>query len=503
MKSTMVGPPGRTDIVQEGKILNRVVRVNKEGWEYESDQRHVEIIVEQLELISSKSLGTPGIEDTTGKEGEPASPPLPAEAASLYRAITARANYLAQDRSDIQFAVKELCRRMSDPDEACWARLKRLGRYLRGRSRAVTLFPWQATMATQDVYTDANWAGCKPSRKSTSGGTLLLGSHCLKTWSKTQGTIAESSAESELLAIVRAASEAIGMVSLAADFGIELQTRIHVDASAALGILERRGVGRVRHLDVGALWLQEQHLRKVIKFVKVKGTDNPTDLMTKHLAKDLIDRYMVQMGFVFREGRSDATAQLPSAHAEGTTDRRNGVTHSPSRACSAPHTRESGWKTVGAGRGFGCFRGARAFRAPETLEIPWSRVTRRVTRDAETGGLIEDIHPAMERVTREAGLSRMQHVADVEIAVEFDEEDNAAEWKKCVGWADATEEEFGEDYELGVHQLRALVEKPAKGIFGASNSDRNFNDEHPPLLRRAAVTELERETWRKCYERSK
>ena len=42
---------------------------------------------------------------------------------------------------------------------------------------------------------------------------------------------------------------------MAADLGIDLTARIHVDASAALGILERRGVGRVRHLDVGALWL--------------------------------------------------------------------------------------------------------------------------------------------------------------------------------------------------------------------------------------------------------
>ena len=71
----------------------------------------------------------------------------------------------------------------------------------------------------------------------------MLGSHVVRTWSKTQNTIAQSSAESELLAIVRAATEALGMISLAADLGIILTARIHVDASAALGILERRGVG--------------------------------------------------------------------------------------------------------------------------------------------------------------------------------------------------------------------------------------------------------------------
>ena len=45
-----------------------------------------------------------------------------------------------------------------------------------------------------------------------------------------------------------------------------------VDAAAALGILERQGVGRVRHLDIGVLWLQEQLLRRVVELTKVLGT---------------------------------------------------------------------------------------------------------------------------------------------------------------------------------------------------------------------------------------
>ena len=73
----------------------------------------------------------------------------------------------------------------------------------------------------------------------------------MRSYSKTQATIAQSSAESELIAVVRAACEGLGMISLADDFGIELKIRLHVDASAALGILQRQGVGRVRHLDVG------------------------------------------------------------------------------------------------------------------------------------------------------------------------------------------------------------------------------------------------------------
>ena len=186
MKTQVVGHSEQEGVVKEARILNRIVRATHGGWEYESDQRHVEIILEQLELKNAKPLGTPGVEDgtTTGEEED--EQPLPGELASVYRAISARASYVSQDRSDIQYAVKELCRRMSAPTNGDLKKLKRLGRYLVGKPRAVALFPWQATRAVLDVFSDANWAGCKASRKSTSGGAVLLGSHVVRTWSKTQ-----------------------------------------------------------------------------------------------------------------------------------------------------------------------------------------------------------------------------------------------------------------------------------------------------------------------------
>ena len=239
------------------------------------------------------------------------------------------------------------------------------------------------------------------------------------------------------------------MASLAADFGIELWTRLHVDASAALGILERRGVGRVRHLDVGALWLQEQHLREVIEFVKVSGTANPADLMTKHLSRDLIDQYMVHMGVALREGRAVATAQLHSAHAEDATDRQRRP-HEEAAAkpqgASLQHTsRKCGWKLVGNDKVIGFFRGARAHRAPENLGICWNQITRRVTADAETGQVLEDLHPRQDGVPRDHGLRRLEHVTDLEVAIEYDHDTSNREmWHSLVSnsrWADDDEED--------------------------------------------------------------
>ena len=144
---------------------------------------------------------------------------------------------------------------------------------------------------------------------------MLWGSSVLKSYSKTQGTIAQSSAESELFAVVKSACEAIGTVSLADDFGITLRVRLHVDAAAALGILERQEVGRVRHLDIGVLGLQEQQLRRVVELTKVLGTSNPADLMTKHLAQESLNQHAEVLQYDFRQGQSATTARLHCAQA--------------------------------------------------------------------------------------------------------------------------------------------------------------------------------------------
>ena len=80
--------------------------------------------------------------------------------ASTYRALAARANYLAQDRPDIHFATKELCREMSEPTLRGWNRLKRLGRYLVAYPRYVQEFKRQWKQAELVTWVDTEYAGC-------------------------------------------------------------------------------------------------------------------------------------------------------------------------------------------------------------------------------------------------------------------------------------------------------------------------------------------------------
>ena len=105
--------------------------------------------------------------------------------ASLFRAIVARVNFLAQDRCDILFASKECSRHMSSPKNGSWAALKRIGRYLIGRPRVVTRYTWQDPQCDLTAYSDSNWAGCRETRKSTSGACFMMGRHLIKAYART------------------------------------------------------------------------------------------------------------------------------------------------------------------------------------------------------------------------------------------------------------------------------------------------------------------------------
>ena len=162
-----------------------------------------------------------------------------------YRALVARGIYMGQDRSDVGFAVKKLSTKTSGPREGEMTSLKRFGRYLIGRERMIAGFRYQGEVNETTIWTDSDYAGCKETRKSTSGGLVMIGNYVIKTWrSINHAVVALSSGEAEYYGIVKGASVAIGIRTMYRELGIEKRIRISADASAAKGIASRRGLGR-------------------------------------------------------------------------------------------------------------------------------------------------------------------------------------------------------------------------------------------------------------------
>ena len=169
--------------------------------------------------------------------------------ASQYRAVAARLNYLAPDRMDIQYAVKEAARSMSAPKKSDWAMVTRIGRYLLGRPRLVMHFKRQNPQSTIVTYTDSDWAGCIRTARSTSGGIVTIGSHVIKTYSRQQKTVALSSAEAELYAMVAASAETLAIIAYAKD--LDQYSKARYTLTRARRLVYLCGPGSAKYVTCG------------------------------------------------------------------------------------------------------------------------------------------------------------------------------------------------------------------------------------------------------------
>ena len=171
-------------------------------------------------------------------------------------------------------------------------------------------YPWQ-TASVVDAYADTDHAGCIRTRKSTSGGCLMIGQHLIKSWSGTQPTIMLSSREAEMYGVVKVMATGLGYLPLLADLGIHPTLRVWTDSIASKGICSRQGLGKVRHLDVQQLWIQQRVRRGEVGLHKVPGDDNPADMFTKaDIPCARIDHLSAAMGCEHREGRASSAPAL-------------------------------------------------------------------------------------------------------------------------------------------------------------------------------------------------
>jgi len=333
VKVSRAGP--RPEDQKSLRVLGRIIEYTEHGLQCEPDPQHVEVVLSELNLTGAKGVATPGAREEVAKseqslrelrmgychcrreaEGAPdlaeesddaleeESPLLEGDQLSLYQSLAARLNYFSLDRPDLLFPVKELMRKMAAPRVSDLTALKRVARYLRTAPRMVVSYPWEELSATVTAYIDANFAGCLRSRKSTVGGVLLWGGQFVRAWSKTMAVLALSSGESELAAVVKGAAEGLGLQSCLADFGCEVQLALRSDATAAIGMCRRQGLGRVRHLATADLWIQQKVRSRQLQLYKHPGTENPSDLMTKHKGRADIIKCLGKMRISELDGRA-------------------------------------------------------------------------------------------------------------------------------------------------------------------------------------------------------
>ena len=253
-------------------------------------------------MQESRTLSSPGsaLEKPSLKEKSEEEKELSQNESRIYRRAAARLNYMALDRADLAYASKEAARGMSKPTVGDVIRLKRILRYLKGSPKVVNKFEWQNPPKKIVGLSDSDWAGCTKTRKSTSGGFLMLGKHMITHWSSTQSVVALSSAEAELNALVKIISEALGLKNVLKAMNVNLPIEVRTDSSACRGIVQREGCGKVKHLEARQLWVQEYVGNKTVVVTKIPREINCSDVLTHNWSYSDGHKHLACVGLEWR-----------------------------------------------------------------------------------------------------------------------------------------------------------------------------------------------------------
>ena len=208
--------------------------------------------------------------------------------------------YIAHDFPTALHAIRVLACDVQAPTITNWQKLKKVARYLAGIAKQGHFFPRtrdSGDVTLLQVFTDSDWAGDKGSRKVVvvrycAAGAVL----CLYAAVHGQTIHAQSSGEAEFYGGVSGISSALGAKHAMEFLGISTKIEVRLDSSSARGILNRQGVGKIRHLAVKALWCQDIVRQGLITIKPVPGVKNIADIGTKALTISRLDELASMMG---------------------------------------------------------------------------------------------------------------------------------------------------------------------------------------------------------------
>ena len=306
-----IGPKRELKTVQEKMkdemLLRDIVYLDKPGdtvqflgWRITRTAGGFDLSVN--EQLAKDIIADAGLENTTRKTLAPGmkervtdETPCDSVEHRYFRTQVGRLLYYGALRGDMQFAIKELAKDVQAPTQASMFALKRCIRYLRGTMHYVLRLRPRGRLRLT-VYADSDWAGTAD-RRSTSGGILLLAGCCTLSYARTQASRAQSSCEAELYAIGSAAAEALQSASLLAEQGWSTEPPlIYSDSSSALTLVGRQGQGRLKHVEIRLLAIQDWKAEGRLRTAKVDTLENPSDLMTKHVTRATLDALCPLLG---------------------------------------------------------------------------------------------------------------------------------------------------------------------------------------------------------------
>uniref|UniRef100_A0A1J3IWV2 Putative mitochondrial protein n=1 Tax=Noccaea caerulescens TaxID=107243 RepID=A0A1J3IWV2_NOCCA len=277
-----------TDLGELHYFLGIAIHRDKHGM-FLNQQNYAADIIHRAGMTNCNPCSTPA--DTSSKlaasDGDPVADP------KLYRSLAGALQYLTFTRPDIAYAVQQVCLHMHDPREPHLNALKRIIRYIKGTiTHGVQIRLTSITKIT--AYTDADWAGCTTTRRSTSGYCVFLGDNIVSWSSKRQPTVSRSSAEAEYRGVANVVAETTWLRNLLLELRCPISTAtiVYCDNVSAV-YLSTNPVQhqRTKHVEIDIHFVRERVALGDVRVLHVPSAHQYADIFTKGLPSSLFTSF--------------------------------------------------------------------------------------------------------------------------------------------------------------------------------------------------------------------
>jgi transposase InsO family protein len=262
--------------------------VNMENHVKVSQKQYILQILERFNMHKCKPAATPAKVSQDQNEDMDRQAP----AGTPYRQLVGALLYLFHTRPDICAAVVKLSTKLENPTQGDWKAAKRVLRYLSGTLDKGIVYPKEVELKLW-AHSDSDWAGCKKTRRSTSGYVVYLGNSPISWKSKMQSVVALSSCEAEYMALVECIKEVLWIRMHLKELGITLEQPvvIGIDNTAAMALAKNPVLHeKSKHIDTRHHFIRQALQAGVVKLQYVNTADNVADILTKNTAKAIFQR---------------------------------------------------------------------------------------------------------------------------------------------------------------------------------------------------------------------
>ena len=201
-------------------------------------------------------------------------------------------------RRDVTFIVVVLARYCGKPNQLHLTAAKRVLRYLKGTAELALTYTTEGN-ASLTGYSDADWAGDRDTRRSTSGMTFMLQGASITWSSKRQASVALSTVEAEYMALSQATQEAIWLQHLLEEVGESTKegTTIMEDNQGAIATAQNPVFHhRPKHIQIRYHHVREAVAEGIVRLMYCLTKEMLADIFMKVLARDQFEHLRDKLG---------------------------------------------------------------------------------------------------------------------------------------------------------------------------------------------------------------